>query len=280
MLKITSSVNKAYKRALKARSSKGRKKEGVFLVDSFKLFFEGLMAGLDYREVYLNNKGFEKLEEIENKFRSGEDEYRNSLFSLKNKANFYLLEDKLFDKLSYFQNPDGIIGLAEGGIVNDLDRLLFDLTDYKSSILLLDRIRDPGNMGTLIRSAEAFSFGKIISLDSVDFFNEKTLRASMGSAFRLDLYEITNDDLEKFSKSCNLPIIGADMAGEDLFSKDRQEMVLVIGNEGSGLSMEIRDICDSFVSIKMDGKVESLNAAVSGSILMALKSVKRLGMDK
>ncbi len=134
-------------------------------------------------------------------------------------------------------------------------------------ILMLDDVQDPDNVGALIRSAAAFDFRHIIlSHKSADFYNEKVIRASKGAIF--DCYiERANLTLRLGElKAINYQIIGAD-AHEKGRVDDVKKVVLVLGNEGHGLNLEVKELCDQFVTIKTK-YVESLNVSVAGSILM------------
>ena len=156
-------------------------------------------------------------------------------------------------------SPDGI-----GAVIKKKDSV--DISSAK--ILLLDGINDPGNLGTMIRSAEAFGFKDVILMPgTADVYNEKTLRASMGSIFRLNILNKTYDDIKKL-KSC-YRILSADMDGLDIrnYKKD-SKIIIAIGNEANGLSQEMREITDDFIKIPMEGEIESLNAAIAASIIM------------
>ena len=123
-------------------------------------------------------------------------------------------------------------------------------------------------MGTIIRSAEAFGFNDIILMpETVDIYNEKTLRASMGSIFRLNIVQRSIEDISQLKKSYKL--LAADMKGYDINEYEiKENLILAIGNEANGLSKEIRNLTDDFVKIPMKGQIESLNAAIAASILM------------
>ena len=166
------------------------------------------------------------------------------------------------------ESPDGVMAVCSGRLESN-----FEGQTDGNRVLILDRIRDPGNLGTLLRSAEAFDFKSVICIDSCDISNYKVLRASMGSAFRLSIYKTGYKDglekLEKWKSESSYRWYGGDMGGLD-FRKIQacDKMALVIGNEGGGLSDWFKSRLDKVIKIPMQGPVESLNAAVSGSILM------------
>lgn len=142
------------------------------------------------------------------------------------------------------------------------------LDESASLILLLEDIRDPGNLGTIVRTAEWFGLNQVIcSKSSVDCFNTKVIQASMGSLSRVHVHY---EDLPDFIKSLpTYDLVLTDMAGEDYKKVALQKSLLVIGNEGQGVSDELRKLAKKTITIPRKGKAESLNAAVSTAILLA-----------
>lgn len=233
---IESTSNKNYKYISKLKNKKYRDAESSFIVESRKLVEEAISsADIDFIFLSENNAS-----------------YRTNYQKL-------VLSESLFNKLSSFKNPDGF-----GAVVKkkSSDKIT------NSKVLLLDHLNDPGNMGTIVRSAEAFGFRDIIiTPGTVDIYNEKTLRASMGSIFRLNIKECNIDELHKLKNTYK--IVAADMSGYDINKcKIDDNLILAIGNEANGLSEDIRNLTDIFVKIPMQGKIESLNAAIAASILM------------
>lgn len=235
---ITSPNNQYIKYTKKLRLKKFRDKENKFIIESKKLIDEAIKSGVDLDFILLAESF------------SLEEDYSRS----------YRLKDSLFKSLSTMQSPDGILAVG---------RKKDEENPREDKILVMDRIQDPGNAGSLIRSAEAFGFRDIILIDSVDVYNDKALRASMGSTFRLNCLNKSYDYLEDLRAS-GYKIYSADMAGED-YRKElySQKLILVIGNEGQGISVDIEKILDRTIKIPMQGEIESLNAAISGSIIMS-----------
>ena len=137
-------------------------------------------------------------------------------------------------------------------------------------IIVLDGIQDPANLGVIIRSSLAFGFNNIIlSNNSVDLYNPKVIRATEGMIFHVN---VLRRDLKEFLpilKNLGYKIVGTDVInGEDIRSIKNMDLALVIGNEGQGLSKDIKELCDLFVYIKTSSNCESLNASVAASILM------------
>ena len=138
-------------------------------------------------------------------------------------------------------------------------------------VLILDRIQDPGNLGTIIRSAVAFNIDTIIcSPDTVDFYNPKVVRASQGMMFHLPILVLDTEKTIQELKKKDYKIIGTKVTnGEDVRNAAiYSHFALVIGNEGQGISEIIEKLCDQFLYIKMNGNCESLNASVAASILL------------
>ena len=169
------------------------------------------------------------------------------------------VSDQLFSTITEMTNPDGYLAVVKMPSMNNAPA---------SRILLLDGLQDPGNLGTIIRSAEAFGFNSIVLVNSVDPYNEKTLRAAMGSLFRLDIRMVERVDLHDFLKPYTVYV--ADMDGEDYRKLSYDSKVcLVIGNEANGVSRELFERADKRISIPMKGELESLNAAISASLIMS-----------
>lgn len=230
---IKSSKNNLIRYIKKLQKKKYRNETNNYLIETKKMIDEAIKSDIDIKYIF-------QRESVENIYHDA-----------------IKISDELFGEISSLVTPDGYMAIVEKNKSNELS----------DNILILDKIQDPGNMGTLIRSAEAFGYNTIISIDSVDFYNEKVLRSTMGSIFRLNLIEANYDFINSLK---NYDIYIADMDGEDfrnVVSKGKK--AIVIGNEGKGISDEILKFNHKVVKIPMQGEIESLNAAVSGSILMA-----------
>ena len=139
----------------------------------------------------------------------------------------------------------------------------------KTNFLVLDGLQDPGNVGTLIRSAFACGFEYIFLVDSVRKENDKLIRSSVGAVFDSKVYQMTREDFCDMAKKENFDLIMCDMNGQNIFETDITKQVgVVVGNEGQGVSDEIANLCNMTVKIPMKQGIESLNAGVSGSIIM------------
>lgn len=149
---------------------------------------------------------------------------------------------------------------------------VFRKWEYKRTdsrfFIALDGVQDPGNMGTIMRLADWFGVAEIIcSKDTVDCYNPKVVQATMGALFRV---QVTYVDLKSHLKELNLPVFGALLEGENVYSKKlTPEGILVLGNEGKGISEEIKEMIDFPVSIPRFGEAESLNVSTAGAILLS-----------
>ncbi len=143
------------------------------------------------------------------------------------------------------------------------------LNENKNSIIL-DSLQDPTNLGAIIRSCLAFDFCNLIAIDSVFPYTYKVIRSSMGYIFKVNFISMKKHEFIEYKKTAKFKMFVADMNGKDIsaFKIPEKPFALVIGNEGEGVSEEIKKISDGTISIAMKNGVESLNAAVSASILM------------
>lgn len=139
-----------------------------------------------------------------------------------------------------------------------------------ATVLVLDAVQDPGNLGTLIRTADAFACDAVVALPgTVDFWNPKVLRSAAGAAFRVPLVSAAAADTWAWLEQGQFEICGADMAGTPAAATSyARRTSLVVGNEGAGLRAETRDHVTQLISIPMPGRAESLNVAIAAAILL------------
>lgn len=157
---------------------------------------------------------------------------------------------------------------TNAGVVGFIDPIYKELKPPQGNFLVLDRVQDPGNVGTLIRSALGANFKDIYLVDSAKI-STKVIRASMGAIFEENIFSLTKDEFLKFAKEHNLNLVMADMDGANIYQAMAFKNVgVVLGNEGQGVCDEIAEICKSTIKIPMNKSLESLNVAVSGSIIM------------
>lgn len=229
-MNISSKDNKLFKYLLKVfESKKIRDNDNVFIVEGYNLVEEAYKRNL-----------------IINIFSIKEEPlYKDSI----------TISLELLKKLTNTVTPEGIIALVKKDINNELS----------NKILFLDRIQDPGNIGTLIRSAVSFGFNSIIFDETCDPFNPKVIRASEGAIFKIN---ILNYDINHL-KELGYKIYGTSMNGVSLESIDncQTKIVIILGNEGNGVRKEYLNITNDNLTIPMIN-TESLNVGVAGSIIM------------
>jgi len=170
----------------------------------------------------------------------------------------------LLQKVSDTETPQGILAVLKFATP--------PLPESPNFILIPDQIRDPGNLGTLIRTAAATGVDAIfLPPETTDAFAPKVVRAGMGAHFRLPIYEMTWDEIREHTSTKHplMPIYLADMNGTSCWESDlRKSLALIVGSEAEGASKEGREMATDKVRIPMNGKVESLNAGVAGAVLM------------
>jgi TrmH family RNA methyltransferase len=177
-------------------------------------------------------------------------------------ADVEMVSEGLMKSLSETETPQGILAVLE--LTN------LPIPDPPNFILIPDQIRDPGNLGTLLRTAAAAGVQTVLlPPETTDAFAPKVVRSGMGAHFRLPIHAMTWDEIEQFTKSANLQIYLADMDGTSCWETDlRQPLALIVGGEAEGASEHARKLANGQIRIPMVGKIESLNAGVAGSVLM------------
>jgi len=259
-LYITSRANPKIAALSKLADRKYREGTSLYLAEGIKLTRDALDAGIR-PETVLFSESFAQTDDAcllaERTVRSG--------------APVTVLSDSAFEKVSTEKSPQGVMAvLPTGGELCRTDG--FDEWQAGRRLLMLDGIRDPGNLGTILRSAEALGVRGVILSDSADLYNPKTVRASMGALFRLPVYlaEDGIDCVRRMQKAGRRVLAAA--LGEHSFTlgefETRVSDCAVIGNEGHGLSPEMISACDAALRIPMTGGAESLNAAAAAVCIL------------
>ena len=239
---ITSKANSVVKNAKKLHQKKYRK--SAYLIEGWHLFEEAVQAGVTIEKIFAL------------------ESYRDQLAAFP--QTIWVSEEILLD-LADTQTPQGIVAVIQKEEVG-LPNL------HQGKYLFLEDVQDPGNVGTMIRTADAAGFtGVIVSDKSADIYSLKTLRSMQGSHFHLPIYRLPVASFVEEAKKSNLPILATTLSRD---SKDYRELsslenfVLVMGNEGQGISSVMAESADQLVHIGMKGRAESLNVAVAAGILM------------
>ena len=263
---ITSSQNKYVSLARVLSDRKQRQKSSLYRFDGVKLMCEAIVKGARIDFLLLSESAYDTVTSRASEL------YGVDLEALDCKK--ICVCDDVFEKISEENSPEGVITVAkfDENRHRTLDRDGMDVTEGEN-VLLLESVRDPGNVGAILRTAAAFSVDRvIIGRDCADIYNSKTLRASMGAVFsmRIDRVESVSDAVRSI-RSKGRRVFAA--ALDDRAVRLGRERFLpgdcvVIGNEGHGLSRDVLEACDASVYIPMSDGVESLNAAVAASVLM------------
>lgn len=176
-------------------------------------------------------------------------------------ANVYIINENICKYLSQTESGSDIFAIY---------KLNKNSLDDNKNIIVLDGLQDPANLGAIIRSCLAFDFCNVIAIDSVFPYIHKVIRSSMGYIFKVNFISMKKQEFINYINASKIKIFTTDMNGEDIsnFKKPTTPFAIVIGNEGEGVSETIKNISDGVISIAMQNNVESLNAAVSASILM------------
>ena len=243
------------KRLKSLHQIKYRKQEGEILLEGYRLILQALMAEVDIKKVWMTEE-------------YSESKLGRELQQMLTKKNVALemSSDKSIQRVCDSQNSQGVIAV--------MPLLEYEpLQGIPSGSLYLDDISDPGNMGTLLRTATWFGIDSVyLSPNCVDPFNSKVVRAAMGAHFYLqNLKTISHDELFNQYTNANIAILGSDINGESLQNMQIEldkGWILILGNEAHGMSEELRSYITHSISIPGFGGIESLNVAVAGGILL------------
>ena len=234
---------------LLAGRSKDRRQAGAFLAEGVRLVEEALASDWPFRfTLYsdeLGERGRQLLTRIQQRGIQTDE-----------------VSGKLLASLSETETSQGILAVLADEGPQRVQALNF--------VLIADAVRDPGNLGTLLRTAEAAGVDAVfLAPGSTDAFAPKVVRAGMGAHFRLPLYEVSWDEIKTQVSSYNWKVYLADMHGQSCWEMDfRPPLALIIGGEAEGATPAARALATETVSIPMQGRAESLNAAVAGAVLM------------
>ena len=239
---ITSKANSVVKNAKKLHQKKYRK--SAYLIEGWHLFEEAVQAGVTIEKIFAL------------------ESYRDQLASFP--QTVWVSEDILLD-LADSQTPQGIVAVVQKEEVGQVDF-------SQGKFLFLEDVQDPGNVGTIIRTADAAGFtGVIVSDKSADIYSLKTLRSMQGSHFHLPICRMTSQRLLEEAKKAAIPVLATTLSKDSVDYRELppiENFVLVMGNEGQGISSLMAESADQLVHISMKGQAESLNVAVAAGILI------------
>ncbi|MFZ5987502.1 MAG: TrmH family RNA methyltransferase [Bacillota bacterium] len=253
---ISSSQNQVIKEVKSLKEKKHREAKGMFFIEGIRFVEEAVKEGIQINKILVSEQlvnasgGKELLERI----------------SIKG-YDVFTLPHKLFKEVSDTESPQGVLA-----VLHTRNYSLMEVYDDNNFFVILDSVQDPGNMGTIIRTADAAgATAVVVSRGCVDVYNPKVLRSTMGSLFHVPICycEDTIETLKEL-RVRGVRLYAAHLEGKfnyfDLSFKNN--IAVIIGNEANGISDEVKDFADILVRIPMIGKAESLNASVAAGILM------------
>ncbi len=247
--RITSKDNPVYKDILRLSRKKYRDREQRYLIEGENLIREAAGCGAPVRSVLVRE---------------------GSHFEDILPGEAFVIEQKLFDAAAQTVTSQGILAIV--------DKPSYEPEQIRGAVsggknmLVLDRLQDPGNIGTLIRTAEGAGYGLIACIRGTgDVYAPKVIRAAAGSIFRMPVIQIRdNEELRDITSRLEKKLVVTSLDAEQPYYEAdlARDIALVIGNEGNGVSRELEGMADRKIIIPMEGRLESLNAAVAGGILM------------
>lgn len=269
---ISSTSNPIVKEIKGLALKKNRDAQKLFMAEGLKLVTDALEMGWKVRTLVYGTQmvGQIHLVEIAEKARL---------------QGAYILEvtDKVLTAISRKDNPQMVIGIFEQQW-HSLDDLAADANKPNDVLVALDRVRDPGNLGTIIRTADASGIKGIVLVgDATDPFSLEAVRATMGSIFNMKIAKVREDEMIAWSTGYKGDIIGTHLDGAvDYRAIDysNSPCVLFMGNEQKGLPPELAKICDKLAYIPMAGKADSLNLAISTGVMLFEMKRNALTMPK
>lgn len=235
--------------------SKARNEQGRFVAEGVRILSEAPVDEID--KIYASEsfvRDFDK------------EEYYEKIKDILDIKGYEVVSDKVFGHITDTKTPQGIMAVLK------MPRYDFETTVDDTNILFLDDVRDPGNLGTIIRTAEGAGFGLIVmSKGCVDIYNPKVVRSTMGAIYRLPFMYVENlDETIKTYVQEGYRVYAAHLEGTRDYSEVEYigKTGIIIGNEANGISEEVKNSATTLIKIPMEGQVESLNAAIAAAILM------------
>ncbi len=250
---ITSKENPQYRFARSLHDRRIAEREGVVFIEGVRLCEDALISGLVPQMILLSDEKITLAADWCGRFSVGSD------------TQILSMPEALFARLGSTKNPQGIAMVVPSPLLHE------EIPVRGNDLYLVcEEISDPGNLGTMIRTADAFDFSAVLIVSgTVDPFNEKTIRSSMGSCFHIPVVSYNSIEEICFQlKKMNVQLVASHLNGEHLSEAEFiYPSALFVGNEARGLSDHCTSLCDLRVKIPMPGKAESLNASSAASIL-------------
>ncbi|SHK23065.1 RNA methyltransferase, TrmH family [Hathewaya proteolytica DSM 3090] len=252
---IESKNNEVLKKVKKLKDKKYRDAERLFIAEGIRFVEEAVKTQFPLKYIFVSKDQYDN------------ERINSILKGVDDSVSVNLVPHDLFKGICSTENPQGILAVAK----TNSEFTLVSPKEKKGFYVFVDCVQDPGNLGTIIRTAHAAgALGVILRKGTVDLYNEKTLRSSMGSVFHLPVICDMESDYLMVLKHMGYTIISSSLDTNNNFYNIncKKPLVIVLGNEGNGISSEILKISDELVKIPMPGGAESMNVGVAAGILM------------
>jgi TrmH family RNA methyltransferase len=253
MTVISSTSNPRIKDLLKLSKSRERKDSGLFVIEGYREISRAVKAGIEIEYIYFC-PDYNNVEQIE-------------LLKMFTSEILTEVTPSVFSRIAYRDNSDGIIAVAKQFKTNLEDLKLSENTLF----LVLETVEKPGNLGAVLRTADAAGISAVIICDTqTDVFNPNTIRASLGCIFTVPVVESSTDAAINWFKKNNIRIFAAALQNSKEYTETdfRKPSAIVMGSESEGLSTNWRNASDEIIRIPMNGIADSLNVSVSAAILI------------
>lgn len=250
---ITSKDNEIIKHIKKLSDKRYREQNNCYIVEGIKLIEEAIQENATIERIVICEEST-KTAEIS----------KNLMYEIAKYDCIYVTE-KVFKTISQVVNPQGILAV----IKNEKEKIQIKYDE--DIIVVLDNIQDPGNLGTILRTIDSIGIKQlIVSKGTVDAYNSKVVRSSMGAIFRVEIVETENlkETIETIRQNGYKLLVTSLDAKKSIYDIDYNKKIIVIGNEANGVSKEIQEIADQKIKIPMIGKTESLNASVATAVIL------------
>ncbi len=258
---ISSRNNPFIKDIAKLADKKYREHLGKFAFEGRKLLEEAIISSVPLESVLFTEKVL------------ADPKIQPLLEKASLSAEMILVTNEVYEKISFEKSPEGVFSVAKALDKSHNLYIIYNGSEFSERCVILDGVRDPGNLGTVLRTASAFGIKNVIlSSDCADVYNPKTVRASMGAVFRIKTSRVSDlPSTIKCLRENGKKVYSAALSenAKDLMSVDNADnAVFVIGNEGSGIRADVMDATDGCVIIPMENGTESLNAASAATIIL------------
>lgn len=248
IINITSTSNETIKYFISLNDKKTRMNAKRFIVEGYHLVNEASKTNLLEAIISTDEKELKKI----------------------NNVKRYLVNDAIINKIATTKNPQNILGIVKM-LDHNITNLLPIIKGNKTKLIMLDDVNDPGNLGTIIRTAAGLGYdGIIMSPNTVDLYNEKVIRSTQGVMFKIPIIKANLQEIIKLLKKEKVFCIGTALTNakdvKHITKKDK--FAICLGNEAKGISKEVLDSMDENVRIAMKNDVESLNVSIAAGIIM------------